>query len=596
MAKNKKNSGSTVIWSLREIWAHDKLLLFILFADILVSSLSPFPNIIFAGRIVNAIADRRDIHLVVLYAALLFGLNYLLSFCGTILGKTREYRFLRLTNTITNDLNDKCMHIDFEQFNDSATLDRIHSVYRTARGNNFFTSLTIVFSSVSKAITLAGILSIMTILDLKLFIVALIVIGLQSLLQLAKVKSNRKYTLESVADQRKVAFSSDLPINVAKKKDILMYNLGGLILSKIKSYQADMLGYDKRRIRDGGIIEIVSLTLGIAFQLTSYILLGTRAFGGEISIGEFTMGIATLGNFMSATIFLVTNAINYHESFFYIKRHRSFYKIRGKFDEKATVGIGDIDLAHVKIEFKNVSFRYPNSVSYVLRNINITLESPEKLAIVGFNGAGKTSFTLLLTRMYDPTEGAIYLNGVDIRDIKYEDYLKIIATVNQDFSLLPFSVLENIAGRESVPPEEEKRIYDLLCENGMESRLQNLYKGLDTPVTKTISPAGVDFSGGETQKIAIARAIYKGAPVLILDEPTSALDPVAEYEIYQRFSEMSEGKLTIYISHRISSTRFCDRIAVFDKGEIKEYGTFDELMEQKGLYYDFFQKQAEYFR
>ena len=156
--------------------------------------------------------------------------------------------------------------------------------------------------------------------------------------------------------------------------------------------------------------------------------------------------------------------------------------------------------------------------------------------------------------------------------------------------------IEIIAGRESVPPEAEKWIYDLLCENGMESRLQNLYKGLDTPVTKTISPAGVDFSGGETQKIAIARAIYKGAPVLILDEPTSALDPVAEYEVYQRFSEMSEGRLTIYISHRISSTRFCDRIAVFDKGEIKEYGTFDELMEQKGLYYDFFRKQAEYFR
>lgn len=208
----------------------------------------------------------------------------------------------------------------------------------------------------------------------------------------------------------------------------------------------------------------------------------------------------------------------------------------------------------------------------------------------------KRLFVMLLTRMYDPTEGAIYLNGVDIRDIEYSDYLKIFATVNQDFSLLPFSLLENIAGKETAAPEEIENISQLFEEGGMGTRLEKLYKGLDTPVTKVLSAAGVDFSGGEMQKIAIIRALYKNSPVLILDEPTSALDPMAEYEIYQKFSEMSKGKSTVYISHRISSTRFCDRIAVFDKGEIIELGTFDELMDLKGLYYDFFQKQAEYFK
>ena len=321
-----------------------------------------------------------------------------------------------------------------------------------------------------------------------------------------------------------------------------------------------------------------------------------NTFYGQITIGDFTVGISSLVTFMSASTFLTTNLVNYNDSMFYINRHKSFFKIRSKFNLKSKITIDDIDLENVEIEFKNVSFRYPNSTSFVLKNINLKLNAQEKLAIVGYNGAGKTSFILLLTRMYDPTDGTICLNGIDIRDIEYSDYLKIFATVNQDFALLPFSILENIAGRETVTPEEKFSIEQLFKDNGMGTRLEKLYKGLDTPVTKVLSAAGVDFSGGEMQKIAIIRALFKNSPILILDEPTSALDPMAEYEIYQKFSEMSDGKLTVYISHRISSTRFCDRIAVFDKGEIVECGTFDELMDKKGLYYDFFEKQAEYFK
>ena len=198
--------------------------------------------------------------------------------------------------------------------------------------------------------------------------------------------------------------------------------------------------------------------------------------------------------------------------------------------------------------------------------------------------------------MYDPTEGAIYLNGVDIRDIDYRDYQKLISSVNQDFSLLAFSLLENIAVTETATAEERTHIMNLLNENGMGARLKKLYRGLDTPITKTLSASGVDLSGGERQKIAVVRALYKDASILVLDEPTSALDPVAEHEIFQKFAEMSNGKTTVLISHRIYSTRFCDKIAVFDKGEIKEYGTFESLMEIKGLYYYFFEQQAEYFK
>lgn len=595
MTKNKKKESS-LIWSIREISNFDKSLLVILLFEIVVNSLLPFPSIIFGGVIVNAIMYSNNFGLVIMYVAIMFGMTYLLNMIHLFLGKRKEYLLIKLTDKIVNDLNAKCMTIDYEQFNDSATLDRIHAVYRTARGNNFFTSLTIVCSIISKLITLVGVASIITHLNVVLLLVIFIVIVLQTLLQIIRVKNNKKYNLDSMADQRRLTFSSDLPTNIEKKKDVIMYDLGGLIIRKLKSFQKAMLIFNKRRIKDSGILDLIAFTLTIAFQISAYILLGINTFYGQITIGDFTVGISSLVTFMSASTFLTTNLVNYNDSMFYINRHKSFFKIRSKFNLKSKITIDDIDLENVEIEFKNVSFRYPNSTSFVLKNINLKLNAQEKLAIVGYNGAGKTSFILLLTRMYDPTDGTICLNGIDIRDIEYSDYLKIFATVNQDFALLPFSILENIAGRETVTPEEEFSIEQLFKDNGMGTRLEKLYKGLDTPVTKVLSAAGVDFSGGEMQKIAIIRALFKNSPILILDEPTSALDPMAEYEIYQKFSKMSDGKLTVYISHRISSTRFCDRIAVFDKGEIVECGTFDELMGKKGLYYDFFEKQAEYFK
>lgn len=185
-----------------------------------------------------------------------------------------------------------------------------------------------------------------------------------------------------------------------------------------------------------------------------------------------------------------------------------------------------------------------------------------------------------------------YPYTIDIRRINYRDYQKIFSAVNQDYSLMAFSLLNNIAIADSVSKKERENINELFEKNGMGERMKKLYRGLDTPVTKKLSASGVDLSGGERQKVAIIRSLYKDSPVLILDEPTSALDPVAETEVYQKFAEMSQKKTTAFISHRIYSTRFCDKIAVFNNGEIVEYGTFNELLEQKGVYYDFFQTQA----
>lgn len=597
MGKIKNAKFNNLSLSFREIWNFDKRLIFILFADVFVSALRPFPNIILAGRIVDCITEGKAFLQVVFYVAMMYGMEYSLTAAGTFLAKSRDYLLIRITNKLDNDINNKCMNMDLEKFNDSTVQERIQMVNQAVHGKNFFTSLTIFFNTISQMITLAGIVCVMTILNVWLLAIALILIVLQAVLHYIRLRHDRKYTLDSIEDSRRVSYASQMAKNISNKKDIVTFGMSSYILKKVELFQQAMLALEKRKIREGGFIEMATHSLSVAFQIFAYLLIGEKAFHGEISIGEFTMGIASLINFMSVSSFVTTNIITFNDNFFYIRQYKSFLKLRTKFDQvPEAVALNDIDRSHIEIEFRNVWFRYPNSTTYVLKNINLTIKDMERLGIVGYNGAGKTSFILLLMRMYDPTEGAIFLNGIDIRNIDYKEYQKIISSVNQDFSLFAFSLLENIAITEEAAPEERKKITELLNENGLGERLEKMYRGLDTPVTKKLFASGVDLSGGESQKIAVVRALYKNAPLLILDEPTSALDPAAEHEIFQKFAEMSEGKTTVLVSHRIYSTRFCDRIAVFDKGEIVEYGTFEELMERKGLYYDFFEKQAEYFK
>lgn len=595
MKNIKRTRFDHFILAFREIWIFDKRLLFVLFADVMINSLLPFPNIILSGLIIDSLTKGNAFLPFVVYLGLMFGIGFLLKAVSTYLRKVREYLFIKFTDKLNNDISSKCMNMDYEQLNDSSFQDRILLISQISHGNNFFTSIASVFDTISQVITLVGIILIMTMLNIWLLFIALAVITLQSVLHVLELKCNKRFQIDSISEERKLGYMSQLPRNASAKKDIDLFHMSDFITKKIRNFQQNMLAFNLDRIRTSGLIEMATYVLSVVFQVFAYILIGLNAFKGQITVGEFTMGITSLISFMSASSFVATNVLNFNDSLFYIQKYKSFLTLKSKYDACWDFTIDDIDLSNIEIEFRNVSFRYPNSTSYVLKNINLKLRDREKLAIVGYNGAGKTSFALLLIRMYDPTEGEILLNGVDIRKIKYRDYLKIFSTVNQDFFLLPFSLLENIAGKENAAEEEKQAIRELCDQNGMGERLKKMYKGLDTPITKTLFASGVDLSGGERQKTAIIRALYEDSPVLIFDEPTAALDPAAEYEIYRKFDQMSEGKLTVYISHRIYSTRCCDKIAVFEKGEIREYGTYEELMELKGLYYDFYEKQAEYF-
>lgn len=243
--------------------------------------------------------------------------------------------------------------------------------------------------------------------------------------------------------------------------------------------------------------------------------------------------------------------------------------------------------------FRHVYFKYPGSKDYVLKDINLTWKIGEKMALVGRNGCGKSTLVKLLCRLYDPTEGEITLNGIDIRKYKYEDYIALFSVVFQDADVFSFPMAENVAADVSYDAE---RVTDCVSRAGLEERLQRMENGIETCLYKNFDENGVEISGGEVQKLCLARAVYKGAPFVILDEPTAALDPRAEYDMYTRFNEVVGTRTAVYISHRLSSCRFCDRITVMDEGKIVEQGSHEKLLEKDGVYKKLWSAQAEYYK
>jgi ATP-binding cassette subfamily B protein len=246
-----------------------------------------------------------------------------------------------------------------------------------------------------------------------------------------------------------------------------------------------------------------------------------------------------------------------------------------------------------EFEFHNVSFKYPGSDFYALKNLSLKFNIGQRMAVVGMNGSGKTTMIKLLCRLYDPTEGLITLNGIDVKKYDYQEYLDIFSVVFQDFRLFSFPLGQNVASSVDYDRELAEKCLDMV---GFGERMKDMPKGLDTTLYKDFEEDGVEISGGEAQKIALARALYKNAPFIVLDEPTAALDPISEFEIYSKFNDIVGARTAVYISHRLSSCRFCDDIAVFHEGELIERGNHDTLVsDESSKYYELWNAQAQHY-
>ncbi len=321
-----------------------------------------------------------------------------------------------------------------------------------------------------------------------------------------------------------------------------------------------------------------------------YLFVCLKAWGGAFGVGEITQytGAVTA---LAVNVYglwakigeMKTNTVYLDQAYQLLDMPNAMYQGSLTTEKRAD--------RQYEVEFKNVSFQYPGSETWALKNVSIKFKVGKRLAIVGENGSGKTTFIKLLCRLYDPQEGQILLNGIDIRKYNYRDYMNIFSVVFQDFQLISQSLGSNVAGAMEYDREKATKA---LIDAGFGDRLETM--NLDTQLYKDFGENGVEVSGGEAQKIAIARALYKDAPFIILDEPTAALDPIAEAEIYSKFNDIAGDKTAIYISHRLSSCKFCDEIAVFSGGQVIQQGTHEALVsDESGKYHELWHAQAQYY-
>ena len=377
----------------------------------------------------------------------------------------------------------------------------------------------------------------------------------------------------------------------AKGPDMHIFKLNDISMADYKKYLLRpkwVADYEKALTSQA----IGNRMLNMVVKIIVFVFTAAKAWIGVIGIGNFIPYQGTVQKFVDSLSDLGSdigtlrdNNQYLEETFAYLEMPNDMYK--------GTLAVEKRDDIDYEIEFRDVSFRYPRSDEWVLRHVNMKFKIGDKLAIVGENGSGKTTFIKLLCRLYDPTEGKILLNGIDITRYRYDEYMALFSVAFQDYSLFAFSVAQNVAASESI---DEERVLSCLNRVGLGDKVSGLPKGIHTNIGRDFENDGVDFSGGEQQKIALARALYKDAPFMILDEPTAALDPIAEAEVYARFNDFASDKTSVFISHRLSSCKFCDEIAVFHKGHLVQMGSHDKLVaDERGKYHELWHAQVQYY-
>lgn len=406
-------------------------------------------------------------------------------------------------------------------------------------------------------------------------------------------KKDKKETWDKMAPLwRKIDYMQNMSTNFAFAKDIRLFGMKNWLNNKHKEVDNEKHSHMVKSKNFWIYNSYFAHGVAIVQEGLMYAWLIYCVICKGLSIGDFTLYLGSIRTF-SATLNDILNSLaDTRQNSLQVDDFRTFVEYPDD-DESECIDLPKTD--KYTFTFENVGFKYHGQETYALKNLNLTFSAGERLAVVGLNGAGKTTFIKLLLRLYDVTEGRILLNGTDIRQFRREDYYDLFSPVFQNVEIFAFPMSENVSMKDPENTDKEKSERCLVL-SGLDEKLKSLPNGVDTELLKVIYDDGIDLSGGEKQKLALARALYKNAPVVVLDEPTAALDALAEYKLYMDFDKLIGTKSAIYISHRLSSTRFCTNIAMFKSGEMVEYGTHDELLAKHGAYAEMFHVQAQYYQ
>lgn len=566
----------------------------------LVQVAQPFLGVFVTPLLVDELCTSRNVRTLIIYAAILIVGEFVLLNLSERLNATLQKYQERLNNYFTMQLGQHSMGLDFQLTEDKAALDQLE---KAQTGMSWYSGGAYgiaeqVFMFLGNVFKIAGFVTVITIHAPLLLAVILAYIVLNGFITSRRNKVELQAFNRLSGVNRLFGYFGFQIVDFRYGKDIRLYDARKMMTEKWANYSRENNATWKWQADTTYPYSLVSDMISLLGTMITYLYVGLLVIRKVFSIGIFTQMISAAGALGATLGGLVWNVQELLKRCNYAYEYVLFMQ----YPEALPKGNAPVKAGEHRIEFRNVSFAYPGTDKKVLDGVNITVEPGEHLSIVGLNGAGKTTFIKLLCRLYDPTEGEILLDGRNIQEYDYKEYMAQFAPVFQDFKLFGFSIGENITIRErgageEVEGSEGKEMEELLKLTELDGMVGKLSKGLDTRVFKIFEEDGIEPSGGEQQKMAIARALYKNAPVLILDEPTAALDPIAEYEVYRQFHTLVGDKTAFYISHRLSSCRFCDRIAVFSEGKIAEYGSHDELVKYpEGIYAEMFEAQAQYYR
>ena len=576
---------------------YDSKLFIILFFDIVVTALQPFPLIIFSKHILDSLVNKESFNTLLALVVSMIGIQLVLSTLSILINSRMTLSSTKLGILLSSKINEKCLDIDYNMYDDPYIHDKVNYSYNVVDDNNFVSLLGDVRTFICSVIIIIGIITIVVRTNVILMLISLIVVAIQSIINSRNARNQIQFVEESRPYIRRSEYLSKVSNEIMYRKDILIYGAKSFIKNKMSINGSVIFSFNNRMIRMRKKGNLFINFANNSYQFLIYVLLGYKVLvSEELTIGDFSMYMAALTQFGSACSSIANSVIHIRQRSSYIYTFIDFMNLKSVFKQgdKKLIDIG-FDPKCYSFTFDNVSFRYTGQLIYALKNINLVINSNDKLAVVGENGAGKSTFVKLLIRLYDPTEGKILLNNIDIKEIEYSDYLKIFSVVFQDFQLMSFSIRENISFSEVNEDSEIEKINELIKSNGLYNKIRTHSDGIEAEYSRRFDTWGLELSGGEMQKIAIIRSLYKNATFLILDEPTSSLDPPSENEIYLKYSDMTKGKAALYISHRLASTKFCDYILVFEKGKIMEKGTFNELIQAKKRYYEMYMLQAQYY-
>lgn len=610
---NLKKEIVTIKIGLKEIYKLQGWILPVTIFDAFFKSIAPFINIYMAARIIDELMGTKSINKLMWLVGITITLNLVIHLSTNALGHLVTILKSEVTYNQNMRLNEKIIDMDYAQVENPEVHSLRTKITESRNLNNGGIGGFIEYLGhfVKGIVTVAtSIILVLNLFKVEVYekgpfdfinssvfsygFVFLIIIGVILTLKLKTEFDKGVFkAFGKIMDLNRLYgyyFEQILDYNVGK--DIRLCNQKELLSKETEHFSEssqrmfDDLGHIHAKYK-GLDAFIVSVLSGVI-----YLFVALKAISGAITIGCIVQYIGSINqlmlgckNFLSS----INAMINNNQ---YIQLYIDFLNIESK-NHKGTLPVEKRDDDEYEIEFKNVSFKYPGTEDYALKNVSMKLNIRERLAIVGMNGSGKTTFIKLLCRLYDPNEGEILLNGINIKKYDYEEYMRLFSIVFQDFKLFSFSLGQNVGTSVSY---DENLVGECLDKAGFDKRLETMSMGLDTSLYKDFDEEGIEISGGEAQKIALARALYRDAPIIILDEPTAALDPISEFEIYSKFNEIVGTKTAFYISHRLSSCRFCDEIAVFNNGEIIQKGSHEQLLnDQDGKYYELWYSQAKYY-